>query len=171
MIVTLPPTAFKVSVLGELVVPSGTLPKLRLIGVMLRPAPAPDRFTVASAVVPFLNESVPDALPVDVGVNVTERAAVLPEAIVAGRVIPVIPNPVPVNALVVMFTSPPDAVSVAGICAVEPTLTFPNAKLVGFIESCPAAVVKFMPATLALFTVADIVGGVKLYALFVGVTV
>src|SRR5690349_22335600 len=124
--VTSPPTAFNTRDLGALLVPSGTLPKLRLIGVMLKPAPAPERFAVVRVLVLFLNESVPEALPVDVGANVTDNATLFPAPIVTGKVIPVTPNPTPVIALLVIVTSPPAAVKLAGICALDPTATFPK---------------------------------------------
>jgi len=162
VIVTFPPTALNVHDFGALVVPSGTFPKLRLIGVMLRPAPVPEILAVASVVVPFLNDTAPEALPVDVGVKVIEKATVFPDPTVTGKAIPVTPNPAPVIVLLVMLTSPPAAVRLAGICAVVPTRTFPKLKLAGLIESWPAAVVKFTPATFALLTVTAMLGGTKL---------
>ena len=160
--VTLFPTALSVNARGGLVLPSATLPKVRLAGVTVSPAPVPARFAVARGVVPLFRDREPEALPVAVGAKVTGTTALFPEAIVTGKVIPLTPNPAPVTVAAVSVTSPPAALKIAWICPVDPRLTFPKLKLEGLNESLPPAVVKFSPATFALFTVADRLSGTKL---------
>ena len=121
-------------------------------------------------VVPLLSVMAPEALPVEGGVKVTEKAALLPEGMVIGKARPLSPNPEPVITSPVIVTSPPVAARVAGICAVEPTPTLTKTKLDGLTESWPEPVTKFMPATFALLTVTDMLAGTKLKELLLGVT-
>lgn len=121
-------------------------------------------------VVPLLSVMAPEALPVEGGVKVTEKAALFPEGMVIGKARPLSPNPAPVITSPVIVTSPPVAARVAGICAVEPTPTTPKTKLDGLTESWPEPVTKFMPATFALLTVTDMLAGTKLKELLLGVT-
>jgi len=85
-------------------------------------------------------ESVPEAVPVACGVNVTVNCALLPAGIVTGK-----DSPLRVNSALLMLadvtvTLAPVALSVAGRFALVPTTTLPNAKLAGVVANCPAAV-------------------------------
>ena len=94
------PVLDKVRVWGLLVLPTATLPKLRLAGLALsrRLTPVPDRATVAGELVALLTtEMLPVALPVAVGANVAEKVAVWPAVRVRGKERPLRLNPVPVK--------------------------------------------------------------------------
>ena len=100
------------------------------------PAPVPERLAVASAVGPLLKARLPDELPADTGLNVTENDALEPDAIVTGKVIPLKPNPLPVSVSDVIVTLPPAALRVADWgWLVLPTLTLENVRLEGLIVS------------------------------------
>ena len=65
------PVALNVTVCDELVVPSGTEPKFRLLGETARPAPIPMSVIAGVFEALLVNESVPDTLPVATGEKVT----------------------------------------------------------------------------------------------------
>jgi hypothetical protein len=111
--VTAAPIALKVTTLALLEVPSNTEPKERADELTLSPAPVPERFAVASAVEPLLKDRVPEELPAELGLNVTDNEALCPDAIVTGKVMPLNPKPLPVNVSDVIVTLPPVALRVA----------------------------------------------------------
>jgi hypothetical protein len=79
--------------------PTITLPKLRLVG--FEPSapgvtPVPDNGMVRVGLEAFeVIVTLPEALPVDVGVNVALKVALCPVVSVTGAVIPLKLNPVP----------------------------------------------------------------------------
>lgn len=84
-----PPVFFNVSVWGD-VLPSTTLPKLMLVGLVVRspaatPVPESPTFVVPLAVT---NAILPLALPAVVGANLTLKFPLCPTAKVTGAVIP-----------------------------------------------------------------------------------
>ena len=70
--VTAAPVALRVPVRGELVVPSGTLPKFKVAGETLSPAPTPLRVIGAGVFDALLvNDSAPETEPVTDGEKLT----------------------------------------------------------------------------------------------------
>lgn len=151
--VTAAPTAVSVTTVAGLEVPSATAPKLTVGGLVLKPAPLPERFAVASTVEPVSKDSVPLDGPTVLGVKVMKAEVLVPDLIVMGNVIPLKPKPLPVKTSEEIVTSPALAERVA-VCGwlVVPTLTLENVKVEGLIDSWPLAV-KLKPLMLALDTV------------------
>lgn len=83
---------------------------------------------------------VSEAAPLDCGVNVTVNVALCPDAIVFGRVMPLIANSEVPGVRDVTVTLPPVAVSVAVKGFDEFTDTLPKLSEVGFTPSCPTDV-------------------------------
>lgn len=96
-----PPVLVTVSEI-DCLLPSVTLPKLRLEGFDPRSPgeiPAPDKAIVNVGLDPVeVMVTVPLALPADVGVNITLKVVLCPAASVTGAVIPLRLKPVPVIA-------------------------------------------------------------------------
>jgi len=160
-----------VAVCGE-VLPSGTDPKFTVMGERPRPAPVP-LSVIAGGVFDALlvNESEPDTLPVAKGEKLTLKPWLCPGLNVSGKVIPLTANPAPVNVSFVTVTLPPEALSVPDCSAlVVPTVMFEKVKLPGEVERT-GTVAKFMPVFEALETVICWFAGLKVYPVFVGVTV
>jgi len=141
-IVTLvPPVLVTVSRRDELL-PTVTLPKLRLVGLEVsKPGEAP------VPVNPIVNEgfealevtvTLPLALPVDVGVKTTWKLVLCPAPSVTGLVTPLRLNPVPLTATCEIVTLvPPVFVTVSRSDELLPTVTVPKLRLVGFDVSRP----------------------------------
>ena len=88
------------------------------------------------------NVAVPVAEPAPVGVNVTTKFTLFPEAMVTGSVRPVTVNSeplVPLTLAPVTFTLPPEAVKVPVAVPLEPTVTLPTATGFGPTLNEPAA--------------------------------
>ena len=84
----------------ELLLPTVTLPKLRLEGLAERSklTPVPDRETVAGELVALLTtDKLAVALPVAVGAKVTLKVVVWPAVRVKGKEIPLVLKPDPVT--------------------------------------------------------------------------
>lgn len=143
VMVTFAPTAVKVPVWDELLVPSGTEPKVKLPGLITRPAPVPDRVAgdgVFEAL--LLNDRLPETLPVSDGAKPTLKLTLWPEGMVTGNVTPLRRKPAPLNVSEVIVTAPLLALKLPACSAlVVPRLTVPKVKLDGVIESCPVAAV------------------------------
>src|SRR5215471_14826932 len=104
MVTLAAPESVRVTVWGLLVLPTLTLPKLRLVGLTLRRTlppvltPVPERETVAGELVALLTtERLPVTLPVVEGVKVTLKVAVWPAVKVNGNESPLKLNPVPLT--------------------------------------------------------------------------
>ena len=103
--VTLPIVTFEFPLLVNvtlkvLLLPSCTLPKLKLVGPTpsncVEPSPVPLNEMASGELGPLLTrETEPLTLEVDVGENATLRVVLPPAAIVAGTVSPLMLNPVP----------------------------------------------------------------------------
>jgi hypothetical protein len=95
------PELFKVSVCDWLV-PTCTLPKLKLVGFPLRlPAATavPERATLSGLLDPsFVSARLALALPADWGLKTMLKVALCPASSVKGRVNPLVLNPAPVTA-------------------------------------------------------------------------
>jgi hypothetical protein len=124
--------------------PTVTLPKLRLIG--LEPSvptgtavPVPERPIVSDEFDAFeVMVTVPLAPPVVVGANFTLRDVLCPAVKVNGTAIPLRVNPVPLMAAWEIVTlALPVLVSVAERDWLLPTVTLPNPRLVGLEPSVP----------------------------------
>lgn len=86
-----------------------------------------------------MNEAVADAEPLDCGVKVTVKVAVWPEAIVKGNAGPARTNSALLTEADDTVTLPPVALRVAVMFLLEPTVTLPKPKLVGFTAKVPTA--------------------------------
>lgn len=171
--VILVPTAVRVPVWDELLVPSGTEPKLKVLGAIERPAPVPDRAAGENVLDALLeNDRLPDELPAATGTKSIEKVAFLPDVIVNGKVIPLRMKPAPVKVSVLTLTSPFVAVSVP-VCGelLVPRLIVPKLKLDGERESCPASREKLTPVLLEPEITACWLAGEKTYPVLLGVTV
>jgi hypothetical protein len=138
-IVTLLPLALSVALI-VLLVPTATLPKLKLVGEIPNwppLTPDPDSGTV---IVKFeglqLNDKLPLALPADLGVKVTFRVKLCPGVSVSGSDNPVKPNPAPVTVAWEMVSFEfAELVSVSVEVLVLLTCTLPKLRLAGFAAS------------------------------------
>lgn len=83
--------------------------------------------------------TVPLAAPVDCGVKVTVKDALLPAEIVAGSESPLRLKTELLMLAAVTVTSAPLALSVPVLLPLFPTRTLPRLKVVGFTVSCPTA--------------------------------
>jgi hypothetical protein len=127
---------------SELVVPSFTFPKLKLVGLAASSAlaaiPVPPKAMVDGEVGALLTSVTdPDALPADDGVKTALNVALFPAAIVMGAFNPEALKPVPIKAAceIVRLALPPfDTVMVCELLL--PTITLPNAALDGATAIC-----------------------------------
>lgn len=106
--------------------------------VVATPVPVNDSEIVESEAL-LENEIAPEAVPPLCGLKVTEYDALLPAAIIFGRVIPERTNSellLPAEVTVILL---PLAVSVPLLVDVDPTLTFPKPTLLGDRLSEPCA--------------------------------
>ena len=124
---------FVIVKLCDFVWPSITLPKLKLAGLIVKPActPVPLTGIVNVGVLPlFVTVKFPLAAPAAVGANVTDKVAVADGFTVAGAVTPVTAKPVPETETALICTAPVP-VFVKVICCTEllPVPTLPKLKL------------------------------------------
>ena len=136
-----PPLLVKVTVAGW-VAPTVTLPNVSLFGLSesvpgATPVPVSDIVSVGFDAFEVM-VTVPLALPATCGANVTENVVLCEGFRVSGVVIPLSWNPVPLTLACEMLTAePPVLVSVTVADFVVPSVTLPNASLVGLSESVP----------------------------------
>ena len=134
---------------SELVVPSFTFPKLKLVGFAassaLAAAPVPLKAIVSGELGALLTSvSDPDALPADNGLKTPLNVALFPAAMVKGAFNPEVLKPVPIKAAceTVRLALPPfETVMVCELLL--PTTTFPNAALDGATAICACIPVPF----------------------------
>lgn len=128
--------------LSELLLPTFTLPKLRLVGF------APSR-KVAATPVPLraigsgelgallTSETAPVTLPAAVGAKTTLNVALLPAAMVSGTVMPVRLKPLPDTLAWEMVTLALPALDSLMVCELlVPVITLPKLALEGVAASC-----------------------------------
>jgi hypothetical protein len=149
--VTLALPLFVRATLSELLLPTFTLPKLKL--VVLRPSTFVDAMPVPlsgmeSGEVGALLASViePEAAPAVVGANTALNVAFLPARIVSGALMPEILNPAPVTPTdeIVKLADPPfDTVMVCELLV--PVETLPKAALDGVAAICACVPVPLRP--------------------------
>jgi hypothetical protein len=128
--------------LSELLLPSFTLPKLRL--VVLKPSTLVEAMPVplsgiASGEDGALLESViePEAAPAVVGANTALKVAFRPARIVSGALMPEILNPGPVTPTEEIVKLPVPPLDTVMVCELlVPVETLPNAALEGVAEIC-----------------------------------
>lgn len=122
--------------------PTFTLPKLKLVGFALR-APAATPVPVSDIVnVGFgafeVTVKVPLSLPLEVGAKVTVKVVLLDAASVSGVMIPLTENPLPLTETCETDTLVESLfVSVITWDFVAPMVTLPNDSVVGFSCSSP----------------------------------
>lgn len=125
--------------------PTVTLPKLSVAGLLAScPAstPVPESGIASVGFGAFeVSVTLPLAAPAVCGANVTLKVVLCPAATVAGVVIPLRVNPVPVIAACEIVTLvPPVLVTVSEAVCCEPTVTLPKSSLDGLLASDPAAI-------------------------------
>jgi hypothetical protein len=104
--------------------------------------PVPPRDSATEPFIALLvKASVAEALPEVLGEKVTLKEALLPEAIVSGKEIPLTENSVPVMLAEDTITGPLVAVSLAACLLLDPTVTFPKLMLAGLTASWPGVTV------------------------------
>ena len=128
--------------LSELLLPTFTLPKLRL--VVLNPSNLVEAIPVPLSAIDvgefgalLTSEIDPDAAPVVVGANTALKVAFFPARIVIGALMPDILKPAPVTVAdeIVKLADPPfDKVIVCELLV--PVVTLPKAALEGVAEIC-----------------------------------
>jgi len=125
-----------------LLLPSVTVPKLKLVGLAPRaPAarPVPDSATERDGFEPLeVIVTLPVALPAVTGAKVTLKVALCPAVSMAGVEIPLTEKPVPLVATFeIVRVEPPVLVTVSDNTCLLPSITLPKSKLVGFDPSAP----------------------------------
>lgn len=102
LIVTLEPPELVMVAVCFWFLPTCTVPNAMMFDPVLSDpgvTPVPERATLNEAFeASLVMATLPVALPADVGANFTEKLALCPAAIVAGILIPLMLNPVPVTA-------------------------------------------------------------------------
>jgi hypothetical protein len=136
-----PPLFVKVSDRLELL-PTVTLPNAKLVGLGVSvpcATPVPESGMLRLGLLPLeVTLTPPLTAPLDVGANVTVNEALWPAFNVTGTASPLILNPVPLAlAAEIVRLVPPLLVSVWVSAFEVPTVTFPNAWLVGLAVSVP----------------------------------
>jgi hypothetical protein len=142
--VTLDPPVFVTVSERDCLLPTITLPKLRLVGFELRTpgvTPVPDNGMARVGLEAFeVIVMLPLTVPADPGANVTVKVALWPAVSVAGVVMPLRVKPAPLVATWEIVTlEPPVLVIVSDKDCLLPTVTLPKLRLVGFEPSAPAA--------------------------------
>jgi len=138
---TAAPLAVRLPLSAELV-PTVTLPKLRLVGDTANcPAavPVPESAMFSGEFDAFdTTDRLPLAAPALVGAKVAVNVTLWFALSVRGKLNPLIENTAPVTfACVMVSDDPPVLVSVSDKFVLLPTWTLPNARLVGFAASAP----------------------------------
>lgn len=132
----------RVTVCLLLVVPTVSLAKLTVAGLIVScpawGAPVPLRATAVGEVAALLtNERLPVTLPDAVGAKLTVMAPDPPAAMLMGSETPTVPNPAPVTFTAVTERAALPVLEMVNDCfPVLPTLTLPNARLLGSTETC-----------------------------------
>lgn len=132
----------RVTVCLLLVVPTVSLAKLTVAGLIVScpawGAPVPLRATAVGEVAALLtNERLPVTLPDAVGAKLTVMAPDPPAAMLMGSETPTVPNPAPVTFIAVTESAALPVFEMVNDCfPVFPTLTLPNARLLGSTETC-----------------------------------
>jgi hypothetical protein len=150
--VTLTPPVLVIVSERELLLPTVTLPKLRLVRLAASApgaTPVPDN-GMARAGLEALEVIVtlPLALPADEGANVTLKLVLPPAGNVSGVAIPFTLNPVPlIPSCEISTLDVPALVSVTVSDCWAPTVTLPKASLVELGDSCPSATAVPVPVS------------------------
>ena len=137
----LPPLFVNVS-LSDLEVPIVMLPNARLVGLAVNApcvTPVPESAMLKLGLLPLeVMLTLPLTAPLAAGANFTVNEVLCPAFNVKGKLSPLILNPVPLAlAAEIVRLVPPEFVSVSDKLELLPTVTLPNAKLVGFGVSVP----------------------------------
>ena len=156
-IVTLVPPELVSVVVSACVLPTVTLPKLKLAGLALScpgAAPEPASATFSAPLVAFdASVNAPLALPLEVGANVIDAATLCPGASVAGPT-PLTLNPGPLTAADVTATLiEPVFVMVMGCVWLLPTIVLPKFTADGLAFKYPSTPVPESEIALLLWRV------------------
>lgn len=134
----------------DFVCPSVTLPKAKLVGVTLNPGctPVPVSAIVRDELFALLvTVTVPVALPPVVGANTTFKVAVAAAFNVKGVVIPFSLKPVPLAAMLEIWTGAvPVLVNLICCVPLPPVFTLPKLSEAGFGCNCPNVALDPVPA-------------------------
>jgi hypothetical protein len=144
-IVTLDPPVLVTVSDRDCLFPTVTLPKLRLDGFdpsAPGATPVPDNGMVSVGFEVFeVIVTLPLAVAADCGANLTVKVALWPAVSVAGEVIPLRLNPVPLSTTREIVTlEPPVFMTVPERDWLLPTVTLPKLRLVGFDPSAPGEI-------------------------------
>ncbi len=144
----------------DVLLPTVTLPKLRLVGLAPRSPgemPIPDKGRVWVGLEALeVRVTEPLALPADEGANQTLKEALCPAVRVTGAVIPLRLKPVPLAATCEMVTLvPPVLVTVSDRDCLLPTVTLPKSWLDGLSVRTPGTVTAPVPESVSSGTVFD----------------
>jgi hypothetical protein len=131
----------------ELLLPTTTLPKSRLLALAL--SSGVDAMAVPLAEITrgelgasLASETEPVAFPAEVGANTTLNVVFCPGAMLIGRVRPEVPNPAPATlALEIVTLAVPPFCSVIVWELLAPVVTLGNVAVSGVAESCGCGVV------------------------------
>ena len=127
----------------ELLLPTTTLPKSRLLALALKSgvdamAVPLAEITKGELAASLASETEPVTVPAEVGANTTLNVALCPGAMLIGRVRPEVPNPAPTTlALEIVTLAVPGFWSVMVWELLAPVVTLGKLALTGVAESCP----------------------------------
>lgn len=127
----------------ELLLPTTTLPKSRLLALALNSgveatAEPLAEITNGELAASLASETEPVTFPAEVGANTTLNVVLWPGAILIGRVRPEVPNPAPTTlALEIVTLAVPEFCSVMVWELLAPIVTPGKLALCGVAESCP----------------------------------
>jgi hypothetical protein len=143
-------------VINELLLPTLTLPKLKLDelspSIRVAATPVPLREIVIGELGALLTSVIdPVTLPAALGPNTALNVVALPAPIVTGAVIPVVLNPAPENVTDEIVTvAVPPFVRLTVCELLVPVVTLPNAAVVGVAANCG-----WVPVPLKLIVVGE----------------
>jgi hypothetical protein len=141
-IVTLAPPVLVTISDRDCLLPTVTLPKLRLVGFAPSApgaTPVPDKGIIRVGLDAFeVIVTLPETLPADAGVKVTVNVVLCPAVSVTGVVIPLRANPAPlIVAEEIVTLEPPVLIIVPESDCLFPIVMLPKARLVGFDPKPP----------------------------------
>lgn len=142
---TLDPPVFVIVSDSDWVLPTVTVPKLRLAGLAPKvPAvvPVPVNGIVRVGLGAFeVSVRLPLAAPLAVGANVTLKLVLCPAFRVTGAVIPLSVNPDPlIPTWEIVTLDPPLLVTVSERALLLPTVTLPKLRVLGLAPNAPAVI-------------------------------
>jgi hypothetical protein len=151
------PPVFVSVMFCDALLPTATLPKLRLVGVAVKfPVGAAvavpvNPIVIGEPVASLATRMLPVGFPTAVGANFTLITAFCEGLSVTGAVSPLVLNPLPATLTLDICTATvPELVSVIFCDELLPTATLAKFRLVGFAVNCPCAAVVPVPPNVTL---------------------